>query len=77
MKEHCRKVLRDAYLFMDRELLTSAERAEIQSHLEECAPCYERYGLEAHATAAIARLRGHDRCPERLRSHISELLRDL
>lgn len=77
MKEHCKRVLQEAYLFMDREQLSPTERVHIQQHLEECGPCYERYGLEAQATALISRLRGHDPCPEKLRSQIGALLRNI
>ena len=77
MKEHCKRVLQDAYLFMDREQLSPTERVHIQQHLEECKPCYERYGLEAQATALISRLRGCDPCPDKLRSQIGDLLRNI
>lgn len=76
MKEHCERVLREAYVFMDREVLSDEERQSIQKHLEECRPCYERYGLEVHATAVSARLRGHDPCPEKLRQAIADLLQN-
>ncbi|MGH2819001.1 MAG: mycothiol system anti-sigma-R factor [Actinomycetota bacterium] len=73
MKQHCRETLARAYLFLDGELLSQEERVEIQEHLEECAPCYERLGIEKEVTMLVARLRGSERCPDRLRSRITSL----
>jgi mycothiol system anti-sigma-R factor len=75
LKEDCRDTLERAYLFLDGEVLTDAERADIRTHLEECRPCYERYGLESEITALLARLRGCQRCPEALRLRITALFR--
>jgi mycothiol system anti-sigma-R factor len=77
MKEHCKRVLEKAYLYMDSETLSEGDRVLIRVHLEECKPCYERYGLEVQATSLISRLKGHDHCPDRLRANIKELLRRL
>lgn len=70
MKETCRIALERAYLFLDGEVLTEHERIEIQLHLEACQPCYEAFGMEKEFTLLLARLRGHDHCPERLRKKI-------
>lgn len=75
MKEKCRHTLEQAYLFLDGEVLSSEQRLEIQVHLEECAPCYERYGLDREVTVIIQRLRGSDRCPQELRDKIHDLIR--
>jgi mycothiol system anti-sigma-R factor len=75
MKEVCRETLERAYLFLDGEILSASERAQIQEHLELCRPCFERYGLQTEVTALVASLRGHERCPDRLRSRITALLR--
>jgi mycothiol system anti-sigma-R factor len=74
MKEYCRKVLEKAYLYMDGELLGTEEREEIKVHLEECRPCYERYGLQVEVTSMVARVKGHSRCPKQLRARITALL---
>jgi mycothiol system anti-sigma-R factor len=75
MKEPCREVLAKAYLFLDGEGLSDAERIEIEAHLEECAPCLEAYGVEREiVTVMIARLRGATPCPEPLKKRISLLL---
>ena len=77
MSERCKEVLERAYLFLDGEGLNEAERVEIETHLEECGPCLEAYGVEAHlVTVLIARLRGGTPCPERLKQRISVLLEE-
>ena len=75
MKETCRETLERAYLFLDSEGLSERERADIQAHLEACAPCYERYGLEQQVAELVARLRHSHQCPEGLRRRINDLLR--
>ena len=74
MKEYCRKTLQQAYLFLDGEILSETERTEISIHLEECAPCYERYGVEEQVKALLTRLRGNCRCPDELREKITRLI---
>lgn len=74
MKQHCRETLERAYLFLDGEILSEYERREIQVHLEECAPCLERFGLERDVTVIVARLRHSHRCPAELKDRIAALL---
>lgn len=74
MKPKCRETLAQAYLVLDGEPVDDAERLEIQAHLEACAPCYERYGLEREVKALIARLQGCTTCPDELRVRIVQLL---
>ena len=76
MKERCRETLERAYLFLDGEVLDDHQRLEISHHLEECAPCYERYGVEREVATLIARLRGSTRCPEELRTRVRALIED-
>lgn len=76
MKERCRETLEQAYLFLDGEILSEAERHEMKRHLEECAPCYERFGVEEDVSHIVARLKGCHRCPDGLRAKISGLLRE-
>jgi mycothiol system anti-sigma-R factor len=73
MKRVCKETLERAYLFLDGELLSFAERAEIREHLEACRPCYERYGIESEVTTLLAGLRNSQRCPDDLRSRITAL----
>src|SRR5918992_4703262 len=77
MKQRCREMLERAYLFLDGEGLSNEERIEIEAHLEECGPCFERYGLEGEVRSLVARLRGVDTCPEALKSRITSLLQSL
>ena len=77
MKEKCRVTLERAYLFLDGEVLSEAERLEIKGHLEDCRPCLERYGLESEVTNLLARLKGHTDCPARLKNRIEGLIADL
>jgi mycothiol system anti-sigma-R factor len=74
MKEECRVTLERAYLFLDGELLSEAERVEIKGHLEACRPCLERYGLESEVTKLLTRLSGHEGCPTRLKDRIEGLI---
>jgi len=73
VSEHCRHTLQRAYFFIDGELLSAAERHEISVHLEECGPCFERYGLDKEVTEIVARLRRHSPCPQGLRIRITSL----
>ena len=76
MRELCREVLQRAYLFMDGEVLSATERHRIQAHLEECAPCLERYGLEGEVVILMGRLKGTTHCPEVLKNRIASLLEE-
>lgn len=77
MKHHCREVLERAYLFLDSEGLSDAERREIETHLDECSPCYERYGLEREVGHLIARLKGSQPCPDKLKTKILQLIQEV
>lgn len=76
MKEHCRETLQRAFLYLDGEVLTEAQRREIKEHLEECYPCLERYDVEREVTLLLARLKGHVACPKRLRSRIESIIEE-
>lgn len=74
MKPVCRETLERAYLYLDGEILSVAERREIEVHLEECAPCLERYGLDKEVTQLLHRLRNNCQCPDGLRSRIAGII---
>lgn len=76
MKEVCRQTLERAYLILDGEEISVEERVTIETHLHECSPCYERYGVEAEVKKLIYRLKGSCTCPEQLRARITSLLED-
>jgi mycothiol system anti-sigma-R factor len=71
---NCRETLREAYLYLDGEGLTEERRREIRAHLEDCAPCYERVGLEQEVTTLLSKLRGCTHCPDDLRVRITSLI---
>jgi mycothiol system anti-sigma-R factor len=73
MKEECERTLHRVYLYLDREVLSPQERLEVRAHLDACAPCLERYGLEELVTTLVARLKGCQRCPEEVRVRITSL----
>lgn len=74
MKETCRETLQRAYLYLDGEMLSVTERREIEVHLEECAPCLERYGLDKEVTHLLHRLRTNCQCPDELRTKIRGII---
>jgi mycothiol system anti-sigma-R factor len=78
MKQRCREILERAEVLLDGEItmITESERLEIQNHLEDCQPCYERYGLEAHFVGLIHRLKGSSPCPDDLKAKITQYLRE-
>ena len=76
MKEVCRQTLQRAYLILDGEDISVEERVEIETHLHECSPCYERYGVEVEVKRLIYRLKGSCTCPDQLRAKIETLLED-
>ena len=64
--QDCSEVLERMFFFIDHEL-ADADYTEIQQHLDECAPCLQKYDLERTVKALVARS-----CPE----HAPESLRD-
>jgi mycothiol system anti-sigma-R factor len=54
--------------FIDREL-AEADLAEIQRHIDECAPCLSKHDLERTIKMLVARS-CHERAPERLRERV-------
>lgn len=74
MKEYCRTTLEMIYLYNDGEILSESERREIRVHLEECGPCYERFGLQKRVTVIVSRQRRHSSCPQELRARITQIL---
>jgi mycothiol system anti-sigma-R factor len=53
-KEPCSEVLSRMYFFIDHEL-ADADSAEIQQHLDDCAPCLREVDVERIVKALIAR----------------------
>jgi len=74
MKQKCLEVLEQVYLFLDGEGLSEVQRLEIEAHLEECGPCFERYGFYEVSLQITHRLQGTTPCPDGLKTKISRLL---
>ena len=65
---HCEEVMQP---FMDR-VLTDAERAEAEAHLDECSYCRKRYRFEAHLRRFVRQSVVEEMPPE-LKARLSEL----
>jgi mycothiol system anti-sigma-R factor len=50
----CSEVLDLVYLYLDGEADTH-DREHVRIHLDECAPCLRKYGLEQAVKALVAR----------------------
>jgi mycothiol system anti-sigma-R factor len=72
----CREVLEQLWLLLDNEC--GHERRELlQRHLDDCGPCLERYGLEEHLKALLARKCGGDHAPDALRHRLLQSIREI
>lgn len=79
MKEHCRRVLKQYYAFLEGDSLTSDQRTTMEQHLVDCAPCLEEAGLKVEiveVTRVVTRLRGSCHCPDGLKQRISQLIEE-
>jgi mycothiol system anti-sigma-R factor len=65
----CSEVIEKVYLYLDGEA-TSSDRAKIKQHLDECAPCLRKYGLEEVVKSMVRRSCGHDPVPLDLRAKV-------
>ena len=74
MKQKCLEVLEQVYLFLDGEGLTEAQRIEIEAHLDDCEPCFERFGFYQASLHITTRLRGTTPCPDGLKAKVARLL---
>ena len=69
----CADSLKELYTFLDGEL-TDERRVAIQTHLDGCSPCGERYDFEAELRVVIQR-RCKEQVPESLKQRVFEALR--
>ena len=65
----CSEVLEAVYLYLDGEQ-DAQHHAQVRLHLDECAPCLRRFGLEQAVKALVARCCGSDPVPTDLRSRV-------
>jgi mycothiol system anti-sigma-R factor len=77
VKEACKRTLERAILLIDGEPVSYEERIEIETHLKECQPCFERHGLDVEIKALIVRLRGTTRCPDHLKTRVNQIFEDV
>ena len=71
----CAKALARMEFFIDREL-ADADLAEIQRHIEACAPCLSTHDLERTVKALVARS-CRERAPEELRARVLVRIRQI
>ncbi len=64
----CAKALERMAFFIDREL-ADADLADIQRHIDECAPCLSTHDLEQTVKALVARS-CRERAPQELRARV-------
>jgi mycothiol system anti-sigma-R factor len=65
----CSEVIEKVYLYLDGEIDDEA-RAQVREHLDECAPCLRKFGLEQDVKAIVARCCGGESAPESLRQSL-------
>ena len=70
--DNCDDALHELYGFLDGEL-TVERRAKIQSHLDDCPPCYEAFDFEAELRIVIAR-KCTEQVPDALKRRIAEAI---
>ncbi len=68
----CPDALAALYEYLDGEL-TEERRVRIQSHLDDCNPCFEAYDFEAELRLVV-RERCRDEVPHDLQARIGRLL---
>jgi mycothiol system anti-sigma-R factor len=70
----CAEVIERVFFYLDGEC-DDDDRGRIRVHLDECAPCLRRYGLEQAVKVLVARCCGKDTAPHDLRARVLERLR--
>ena len=60
--------------FLDGELDAESE-SQLRTHLEKCAPCFERAGFERRFLEAVQAARESEKCPEKVRARVLNALR--
>jgi mycothiol system anti-sigma-R factor len=73
---HCREVLEEVWPYLDGEI-DPAGRTVIEAHLDDCAPCLRKYGLERVVKALVARTCGREDTPSTLRARVLTSLRSV
>ena len=66
---HCEEMMQP---FMDR-VLTDVERADAETHLDECAYCRKRYRFEEHLRVFVRQAVQAEPMPVELKTKLQEL----
>ena len=66
----CAEVIEQVYLYLDGEIDDNT-RHKVREHLDECAPCLRKYGLEQDVKALVARCCGSDVAPDGVRERLT------
>ncbi len=66
----CSAVMADVYLLLDNECADGV-RERLQSHLDNCGPCLEHYGIEERIKRMLSRKCAGERAPESLRERLT------
>jgi mycothiol system anti-sigma-R factor len=69
---NCDDSLHELYHFLDGEL-TDDRRTAIQSHLDDCPPCYEAFDFEAELRTVIGR-KCQESVPDALKQRIADAI---
>ncbi len=72
----CSQILERLYEYIDNEL-ADGDCGDIRTHLDECSPCLEKYGLEQHVKALVQRCCGCDDVPTDLRGKVLARIREV
>ena len=71
----CGEVLAEVFLYLDGEM-TADRRETIRRHLDECAPCLRKFGIEQEVKKLVARS-CRDEAPVGLREKVLLTLREV
>ena len=72
----CNEVLEKVWIYIDGEIDASAKHT-IKHHLDECAPCLRKFGIEEEVKALVHRSCGSDHAPSDLKDRIRVKLTDV
>ena len=75
MSDECSEFLDQIVYFLDNEL-DEADCADVQHHLDQCAPCLEKYDLQRTVKMLVARS-CVESAPDELRQRVTMSIREV
>lgn len=75
MSDECSDFLDQIVYFLDNEL-DEADCADVQHHLDQCAPCLEKYDLQRTVKMLVARS-CVESAPDELRQRVTMSIREV